>query len=786
MENNTTGYSNVAVGRQALYNNSAGGWGNNAIGNSAMQSNTNGAQNNAMGYGAMLNNTSGSYNQAIGSGSLNNNTIGNNNVGVGDNTLQSNVAGFESTAVGFQAMRYANNSATTFYTYNTALGSYALQGSTTASANTGTANTPVGSYALQANTTGNQNLALGAFSLQSNSTGSRNSAIGYLSLSANTTGGTNTGLGYMSAVANTTGGGNTALGYQSLYTNSVGNYNTAIGQWALTVATGSSNVGLGAGAGGTITTGNDNIAIGTNVANTILTTGSKNILIGANGAIDTPAAATSNFLNIGNTIFATNINTGTVAAPAGNVGIGTTTPSYPLSVVGDVNITGTYRVNGVALAAGGGSVTNVSSANADIAVATGSTTPVLTLNSGTGNNQIVKLTAAGKYPAVDGSLITNLSFSAFGTSTLPIANGGTNSSTPLNNNRLMASVGGAIVETAAMTNGQILIGSTGAAPVASTLTAGNGILIGNGAGTISPSVNAGITANKIPQVGGVDLPLNSLFMSNGTGIVGKTCNVNEILKWSSTDWVCSAITSSQWVTNSSDISYTTGKVGIGTTTPQSLLNLDVTSTSTNASDEQTMLITSRFNPTGSPGNRAGLNLVTSVPASNSTNLSEIRGIFSYAPVSGSGTVTAINGARLYGEYNGSSTVTELNGSLMGAGASTGNVTTLTAAKAFALNYGSNMTNMAGMSVETNNLSGTVTNRYSIILRSPGGAATNDFGVYQEGAGQKNYFAGTVGIGTTAPAARLDGADADFKIYRRKKLEFSESVGSVSVRNVGQW
>ena len=50
---------------------------------------------------------------------------------------------------------------------------------------------------------------------------------------------------------------------------------------------------------------------------------------------------------------------------------------------------------------GTGTVTNVSSVNADIGVANPTTTPVLTLNSGTGNNQIVKLTADAKLPAVD-------------------------------------------------------------------------------------------------------------------------------------------------------------------------------------------------------------------------------------------------------------------------------------------------------------------------------------------------------------------------------------------------
>ncbi|MCI1267559.1 MAG: hypothetical protein LKG19_13380 [Saprospiraceae bacterium] len=68
---------------------------------------------------------------------------------------------------------------------------------------------------------------------------------------------------------------------------------------------------------------------------------------------------------------------------------------------------------------------------------------------------------------------------------LPIINGGTNSSMALNNNRIMVSTGGSIVEAAALTNGQLLIGSTGASPIAATLSAGTGIAITNAAGSIT-------------------------------------------------------------------------------------------------------------------------------------------------------------------------------------------------------------------------------------------------------------------------------------------------------------
>jgi len=67
---------------------------------------------------------------------------------------------------------------------------------------------------------------------------------------------------------------------------------------------------------------------------------------------------------------------------------------------------------------GGGTVTGVSSANADIGVSSPSPTPALTLNSGTGANQIVKLNGSAQLPAIDGSLLTNLSNVAYNNSWL--------------------------------------------------------------------------------------------------------------------------------------------------------------------------------------------------------------------------------------------------------------------------------------------------------------------------------------------------------------------------------
>lgn len=48
-----------------------------------------------------------------------------------------------------------------------------------------------------------------------------------------------------------------------------------------------------------------------------------------------------------------------------------------------------------------------------------------------------------------------------------------------------------------------------------------------------------------------------------------------------------------------------------------------------------------------------------------------------------------------------------------------------------------------------------TNAYGVYITGAGGTITNKFGIYQEGSGDKNYFAGSVGIGTTSPGRLLE-------------------------------
>jgi hypothetical protein len=69
-------------------------------------------------------------------------------------------------------------------------------------------------------------------------------------------------------------------------------------------------------------------------------------------------------------------------------------------------------------------------------------------------------------------------------------------------------------------------------------------------------------------------------------------------------------------------------------------------------------------------------------------------------------------------------------------------------------------------------SGAITNAYGLYIEgqkiSGVSGVTNGYGVYQTGAGDSNYFAGNVGIGTTRPQATLDTGGQD----RRKPVTFS--------------
>ncbi len=304
-----TGTGNTANGNSALASNTTGGQ-NTASGVYALTANTTGGGNTAVGESALFANTTGSYNNAVGLDALAATTSSSGNTATGAFALYSDTSGNENTAVGHKALLLNTTGSS-----NSALGASALYSNTTASNNTA-----VGYSALYSNTTGPANTANGYEALFSNSTGAQNVASGYQALYSNTTGSGNNAYGGSALFSNTTGTANNAMGHAALYYNTTGNQNTAIGDIALIgLSTGSGNTALGAAAGGA-TTGYNNTALGYSSGQT------------GGDLYNTTAVGAFAQVSQSNSVVLGSIANSSTGTPQAYVGIGTSAPSYILTI----------------------------------------------------------------------------------------------------------------------------------------------------------------------------------------------------------------------------------------------------------------------------------------------------------------------------------------------------------------------------------------------------------------------------------------------------------------------
>lgn len=325
------GQLDTAIGQNALfnittgYNNTAIGGG--AVGVAALSNTTTGHSNIAIGAGALATNTTGSENVVVGS-SLEFCSVCTSDVIVGNDDMidSGSTSGNFVTGVGEGALFHNNAN------FNTAVGYNALEANTT-----GSPNEAFGYFSLEDNTTGVNNVAVGEATLQLNTSGTNNTAIGHDSLNANLIGVGNTALGSFS-LSTATGGGNTALGYGELYTVVGGINNTAVG---------------GGSAAAGVTSGNNNSIFGFGVNTTLLTTGNNNILIGTDASTSALSSTVNNSLNIGNIIFASNLQNSTNITGSAQVGIGTNAPpaGIALRVIGSTQLDG-LTVNGISNSGG--------------------------------------------------------------------------------------------------------------------------------------------------------------------------------------------------------------------------------------------------------------------------------------------------------------------------------------------------------------------------------------------------------------------------------------------------
>jgi len=195
-------------------------------------------------------------------------------------------------------------------------------------------NTFVGFLAANTNPSGTFNSFFGATSGRFATTGDNNSFYGAGSGLSNQ-GSDNAFFGGFTGAANTLGSGNSFLGRLAGQSNTEGNSNTFAGfQAGALNSMGSNNTFLGTIAGVNNTTGSRNTIVGDHAS---VSTGSLNnaTAVGANAQVNQ-----SNSLVLGS------INGVNGALADTNVGIGTTTPSQRLHVVGNALVTGNLTVNG--------------------------------------------------------------------------------------------------------------------------------------------------------------------------------------------------------------------------------------------------------------------------------------------------------------------------------------------------------------------------------------------------------------------------------------------------------
>ena len=254
------------------------------------------------------------------------------------------------------------------------------------------------------------------------SSGGLNTAVGAASLNSNTTGGGNSALGVAALASNTIGIYNVAVGIGSMQYNTIGAYNVSLGSGALRFGTSSSqNTAIGHNALAYNTTGQSNIALGIASGgahsyqqpfdNTESVIDDYMVFLGPwssrDGSLVQSTTKLTNGIAIGYRAQVGGSNMmalGGTGSNAVKVGIGTTTPTTTLTVIGSGyfssglgvgvinNTAGTLSVSGNALIGGNLTVngTTLSASNlTSIALADSASSPTITIGNATAATNVL-------------------------------------------------------------------------------------------------------------------------------------------------------------------------------------------------------------------------------------------------------------------------------------------------------------------------------------------------------------------------------------------------------------
>lgn len=305
-----------------------------------------------LGGGRVLSN-GGFSNLFAGVGAGNVNTTGGNNSFFGSSAGAADTTGGNNSFFGARAG-----------TANTIGQNNSFFGRDAGTANTsGSSNSFFGSNAGIANTTGNINSFFGLSAGAANTSGAGGSFFGALAGTANTTGANNSFFGNAAGAANTTGSSNAFFGNGAGNENTAGSSNSFFGRSAGAVNTASNNSFFGNSAGEATTSGGSNSFLGDS-AGANNTSGSTNTFVGVSTGVSNTTESANTFIGANSNGSAGITNATAVGANAvvtqsdslvlGNgvkVGVGSSTPSEKLHVVGNIFVGGNPAVgaNGLIL-----------------------------------------------------------------------------------------------------------------------------------------------------------------------------------------------------------------------------------------------------------------------------------------------------------------------------------------------------------------------------------------------------------------------------------------------------